>query len=169
MTLHEIKKSAEAASSLFYRLVLLVGPPGAGKTEALLKASAKEGWPLLNVNLQLSELLLDLTQRQRALKAAELFGKILKGAAAASDNPVLLDNLELLFSTELSLDPLKLLQHESRNRTLVAAWPGTLEHGKLSYAEPGHPEYRQYQQPEALMVGLNGESAAARIYESSEQ
>ncbi len=165
----QLSKSVADASSLFHRLVLLVGPSGAGKTKALEEASAKEGWPLINVNLQLSELLLDLTQRQRALKAAELFGGILEEAAADPSCPLLLDNLELLFSTDLMLDPLKLLQHESRNRTLVAAWPGTFEQGKLTYAEPGHPEYRQYLKPEALVVGLSADSAANQAYESSKE
>ena len=70
---HQLIQAVADAPSLFYRLVLLVGPPGAGKTAALENASAKNEWPLISVNLMLSELLLDFTQTQRALKAAELF------------------------------------------------------------------------------------------------
>ena len=49
---------------------------------------------------------------------------------------VLLDNIELLFATELAQDPLRLLQSLSRNRTIVAAWPGNFDGGALTYAEP---------------------------------
>jgi hypothetical protein len=47
----------------YYRLVLVVGPARAGKTLALNDLSKRRGWPRLNVNLLLSEKLLDLTQR----------------------------------------------------------------------------------------------------------
>ena len=57
---------------------------------------------------------------------------------------VLLDNIELLFAVELAQDPLRLLQSLSRNRTIVAAWPGTFDGKTLTYAEPGHPEARRY-------------------------
>ena len=62
-----------------------------------------------------------------------------------TDEPlVLLDNIEILFDTALKQDPLRLLQGVSRNRTIVAAWNGTLENGYLIYAAPEHPEHRRY-------------------------
>ena len=72
------------------------------------------------------------------------------------DRPlVLLDNTELLFDPTLKQDPLVLMQRASRNRTIVAAWNGTLGNGYLSYAEPDHSEYRRY--PRAgLVVGVPG-------------
>ena len=38
---------------------------------------------------------------------------------------MLLDHLEILFDPALEQDPLRLLQGVSRDRTVVAAWPGT--------------------------------------------
>ena len=62
-----------------------------------------------------------------------------------SDEPlVLLDNIEILFDAALKQDPLRLLQGVSRNRTIVAAWNGTLENRYLTYASPEHPEHRRY-------------------------
>ena len=57
---------------------------------------------------------------------------------------VLLDNTEILFDPALQQDPLRLLQHASRNRTIVASWNGTVDDRYLSYADPGHSEYRRY-------------------------
>ncbi len=68
---------------------------------------------------------------------------------------MVLDNLELLFDVELKQDPLRLLQHISRNRNVVAAWNGHVDGGKLTYAEPGHPEYREYKAKELLLVSLS--------------
>lgn len=72
--------------------------------------------------------------------------------------PLVLDNLELLFDQALRQDPLRLLQGLARNRTLLASWNGTFSVGRLGYAEPGHPEYRAYDAPEALIVTMESAS-----------
>jgi hypothetical protein len=94
-------------------------------------------------------MLLDLTHRQRAVRVAGILDNIVREAAS---DVVLLDNIELLFAAELAQDPLRLLQSLSRNRTIVAAWPGSFDGKSLSYAEPGHPEARRYSTPQAVIV-----------------
>ena len=63
-----------------------------------------------------------------------------------------LDNLEILFDTGLEVEPLRLLQVSSRNRTIVASWNGSFQAGTLTYAEPGHPEFIQFKQTEAVVI-----------------
>ncbi len=140
------------ATLLYHRLILLVGPPRSGKTSALQHLSSNCNWPLINVNLRLSELLLELTQKQRAIRVPRLLGEIV---APAGSDVVLLDNIELLFSPELAQDPMRLLQGFSRHRTIVAGWCGTFDGAYLTYAEPGHPEARRYSHPEAIIVPVN--------------
>ncbi len=135
-----IEKIGEAGT-LYYRLVLVVGATGAGKTGALREVAAHLGAPLVNVNLELSRRLLDLTGRQRPLQVRRLLDEI---AAGSGSDVVLLDNLELLFDTALRQDPLRLLQGLSRRRTVAAAWNGSIEGNHVRYAVPGHPEYRRY-------------------------
>ena len=53
---------------------------------------------------------------------------------------------------EREVEPLRLLQVSSRNRTLVAAWNGSCRDGTLFYAEPGHPEFTQFPQIEAIVI-----------------
>jgi len=52
---------------------------------------------------------------------------------------------------------LRLLQGLSRNLTVVASWNGTIEKGKLTYAEPGHREYKSYDLTDTLVVSMSGE------------
>jgi len=137
----QVLRKISQARELYYRLILLVGPAGSGKTSALKEVSARASAPLVSVNLELSRRMLDLTERQRALQASRLLGQIVNEAPGEL---VLLDNIEILFDVHLKQDPLRLLQGLSRNKTIVAAWNGTIVDGYLTYAEPGHPEYRRY-------------------------
>ena len=133
----------------YYKLVLAVGPARAGKTAALTDLGTRHSWPRLNVNLRLSERLLDLTHRQRAARVSGILDDIVR---EENSDVVLLDNIEMLFAEELAQDPLRLLQSLSRNRAIVAAWPGSFDGVSLTYAEPGHPEARRYQSPQAIIV-----------------
>jgi hypothetical protein len=141
----------ETAASLYHRLVLVVGQARTGKTQLLQAAVAAYAWPLINLNQRVSENLLELTQRQRALRLPSIVGKVL---SSAGSNIILVDNIELLFSPDLQQDPLKLLQGAARNRTIVASWPGLLSGRQLTYAEPSHPEYRRYPELDTLCLSM---------------
>jgi hypothetical protein len=62
----------------------------------------------------------------------------------AAGEIVLFDNIEILFDVSLKQDPLRLLQGLSRNKTVVAAWNGSIDGKYMIYAVPDHPEYRRY-------------------------
>ena len=143
----------ESARDLYYRLVLLVGHAGSGKTRTLQEASKDLGAPLINVNLELSRRLLDMTQQQRALQTSEIMREIV---GEMDNDIVLLDNIEILFSKELNQNTLPLLQGLSRNRVIVASWNGKIVDGKLIYAEPDHHEFQRHLVRDFLMVELDG-------------
>lgn len=145
----QVMRKIGEARELYHRLILLVGPAGSGKTSVLQDISARTSAPLINVNLELSRRILELTERQRALRLARLLGEVV--GKVASD-VVLLDNTEILFDVHLKQDPLRLLQGLSRNKTVVSAWNGCITDGHLTYAVPGHPEYRRYRVDEVLVV-----------------
>ena len=149
----QIESKISQAAGLYYRLVLIVGPSGAGKTPALRAASDRTGVPLTNVSLELSRRLLDLTARQRTLRLPLLLQEIVQDDVEPR-TMALLDNTEILFCADLEQDPLRLLQGLSRDRTIVAAWNGTIADGVLRYATPGHAEHRHYRVSEFLAVSL---------------
>jgi len=147
----EVFQKLKQASGLHYRLVLIVGPEGSGKTTVLQEIEARTGTPLINVNLELSKRMLDLTERQRILCVFRLLDELTNHTA---NEIILLDNLEILFDVTLKQDPLQLLTKLSRNHTVVAAWNGLVENGYLTYAESRHPEYRRYRIQDFLIIDL---------------
>jgi hypothetical protein len=137
------------AAGQYFRLVILAGAPGAGKTATLKAVARQNRYPYLNVNLELSKRMLELTRTQRSRQVERLLKEVI---ASAPGDVVLLDDLEILFDPALEVEPLRLLQVSSRNRTVVASWNGTYKDGTLIYAEPGHPEFVQIKQAEAIIV-----------------
>jgi hypothetical protein len=137
------------AKELYHRLILVVGSRSQGKTIALQEVAKRMDIPFLNINLELSRTLLELTERQRILQVQHFLGEVV---ARPDCDVILLDNIEILFDVALKQDPLRLLQGLSRNRTLVAAWSGSIEDNHLTYAAPDHPEYRRYPVGDFLVV-----------------
>ncbi len=150
-TADQVLKRAGEVSELYHRLVLVVSPPE-GDHSGLFKSMAdREGVRLVNVNRQLSERMLDLTARQRSLRAASLLGDVIAG----DDNKtILFENIEVLFDAALRLDPLRLLLDLSRRKTIIASWKGRVQETYLFYAEPDHPEYRRYSTSDLNLIDL---------------
>jgi hypothetical protein len=151
LTMEQLSASIAQASTLYHRLVLLVAPAGGGKTITLLNVAGQAGFRYINVNLELSRCLLNLTERQRALQTPRLLADII---GKNGGQVVLLDNIEILFDVSLKQDPLRLLQGLSRNRTVVATWNGAVVDRFLLYAQPDHPQYRRYLVDDLVVVSL---------------
>jgi hypothetical protein len=127
----QLEQAIAQAASQYFRLVILAGVFNSGKTAALRSVAERLGCPLANVNLEMSKKMLDLTRAQRSRQVERLLKEVI---AAAPGDVVLLDNLESLFDIALEVEPLRLLQVTSRNRTVVASSSGTFLDGTLIYA-----------------------------------
>lgn len=95
----------------------------------------------LNLNLELSQRLLDIPQRQWSHKVMELIDAVV---LSTDLRVTVLHRIEVLFDPQLRLDPLKSLQQIARRHNLLVVWPGTYDGRYLAYAEPWHPEYCRY-------------------------
>ena len=145
----QIIRQVKQAAELYHRLLLVVAPAGAGKTTALRDVRDRSGVHLVNINLELSRQMLELTERQRALQLPRLLREIVGNGGGEM---ILLDNIEVIFDVGLKQDPLRLLQGLSRNKTVVAAWNGSIVEDSLTYAAPDHPEYRRYPMRDFLVA-----------------
>ena len=145
----QIGQAIGQVTSQYYRLVIIAGLPGSGKTAALQQIASRHGSVVVNVNRELSQRMLEMTRSQRIRQVERLLRDVIAGIQG---DVILLDNMEILFDPELEVEPLRLLQLSSRNRTIVATWNGSFTDGTLTYAEPGHPEFQQFKQPDAVVI-----------------
>ena len=104
---NKLIRSLKAAEDLYYRLVLVIGKSGSGKTSVVKNVAKRNNAEIININLRLSKELLELNEKQRRLKLSE----ILLGVVKNNGDKVFLDNIEILFDVELKQDPLRLLQN----------------------------------------------------------
>jgi RNase adaptor protein for sRNA GlmZ degradation len=135
----------------YHRLILIVSKSGKGKTTILKELHDELKIPYININLELSQHLLELSNRQRKLKVFECMLKLIDKKGPVT----LLDNTEILFDINLQQDPLKLLQLLSRDQCIVAAWKGETSGKMLTYAKHGHQEYRIYELNDEVIFNLN--------------
>lgn len=95
--------------------------------------------PYINVNLYLSEKLMDVKPNRRPYKVIDLMNAL----GDTGDDIICLDYFEILFESSLKLQPFDILKNLSRRKTVLVAWRYELKDGYLVYAQPGHPEYRK--------------------------
>lgn len=150
----QIEQAIAQATSQYYRLVIIAGLPGSGKTAALQQIASRLSSAVVNVNRELSQRMLEMTRSQRSRQVERLLREVIAGIPG---DIILLDNMEILFDPELEVEPLRLLQLSSRNRTLIATWSGSFMDGILTYAEPGHPEFQQFKQPDAVIISTTSQ------------
>jgi hypothetical protein len=136
-----LRERIEHAPQQYHQLIILLHSTSQPVDFDVKEMADEFGCGYINLGLELSQALLDLTERQRALKLPRLVDQITN---RFDGKPVLLDHIEVLFEPELKQDPLRLLQGLSRNRIILAIWNGPIVKGNLTYALPDHPEYRRY-------------------------
>lgn len=138
MDITTLQEHIDVASNQYNRLVILVGPQGSGKSRLLHQLQGAE---YINLSQMLAQALVSIPKGDRALHVNDA----LKDIVSSKDKQLLvLDNIEMLFLPELQTNPLMAFGHLSRNKTLIVAWTGSYDGKRLSWAEPGHPEYKVY-------------------------
>ena len=162
---NKLTRSLIAAEELYHRLVLIVGKSGTGKTSVIKNLAKRYNTDPININLSLSKELLTLTEKQRQLKLPQILDQVVKDKGEI----IFLDNIEILFDVDLKQDPFRLLQGLSRNLTVVSTWNGTYNKGRLTYAEPGHREYRSYTLSDTLVVSMSGDASIDFIQSSEDE
>ncbi|HMM23128.1 MAG TPA: BREX-3 system P-loop-containing protein BrxF [Selenomonadales bacterium] len=133
------------------RLVLVVGKPGSGKSKMMRELATNRGWRYINCRELVTDELLELVPKARPQEAPQIMGGILTRLQA---EVILLDNLQVLFTPMLNLDPLAILKQLGRKHTLIAAWPGAYEDGSLTYLELGQSEPHRYPADEVKVIEI---------------
>lgn len=134
------------------KLVLLVGASRSGKTKLLRELGTKLNIEPLNVGLELGRRLAATPINKRGFSAGELLREI--ADKERIDDPLLLDNLELLFEKGLQINPLDLVKRLAHSKRVVAVWPGELRGDRLIYADMSHPEHRDYSRDGVVVLEI---------------
>jgi hypothetical protein len=130
----------EIAEASYFKLILIVGSVGSGKTR-LLKEVAHYRLHELNFGEEFSRRLINISPRSRAAEAEQVAIDLI---AEQNSMKLALDNTEVLFEYPLKLNPLTLLKRFSVDHLIVATWNGVLDNTKLTYGIPGHPAHQTF-------------------------
>ena len=125
----------------YYKLLLLVGISGSGKTTILRQIAQKENYQYINLNYELSRQLIDFPgEEQNRLIEREVEAII----NSSPKDTLLLDNIELIFAKDFNLNPLQMLKSQSRKKTLIVGWNGEYDGRLLTFGRKGDDEYEEY-------------------------
>lgn len=92
------------------------------------------------LNRTLAELLIQYKPARRTFQVERCFQTVL---ARLPDGAVIKD-FDVLFNPEYKIDVLKILIRNCKVKPFSVIWPGTLQDGKLIYAEAGYKDYKEY-------------------------
>lgn len=139
LIMDEIIQKIREAKEKYHRLVFIVGQQKSGKTELLNGLSRLLNIVPISINLELSRKLLEINEKKRSIYLDKLMYDLVYSTPGEL---ALLDNTEILFDVSLKVEPFRLFQSLSRNKTIVVTWCGKLVDNYLVYAEPDHPEFK---------------------------
>ncbi|WP_026486464.1 BREX-3 system P-loop-containing protein BrxF [Caldanaerobius polysaccharolyticus] len=153
----DIDEALKKLKYRYYKLILVVGPMGSGKTDFIKSISLKYAFDYINLNLELSEKLINIPVDERCYYVEDFIDEILAGKRTEI---LAIDNIVILFGPHLKLEPLRLFKNMSKYRGMIVAWGGDLDDGYLTYARPGHLEFRKYSQNEieCMVIKLGGKT-----------
>jgi hypothetical protein len=138
----------------YYKLILIVTGNTSSTNEFLKKFAGEKNFHYVNLNLALSEKLVQIPFEKRWLYVNEILDEILY---KDGHKVLIVDNTEILFEKHLNLDPIGTLKNISRYKKIVASVRGILKDDCLVYARPGEEEYRAWRIKELEFTVLNHE------------
>ena len=159
-----LEKLIREIGDLNSHLILLAGPSRGGKTRLLRQLGARLNIEPLNVSLELGRRLAVTPNTKRGFLAGERLREI--ADQERTEDPLLLDNLELLFEPSLQINPLELLKRLAHAKRVVAVWPGELRNNRLTYADMGHPEHQDVSRDGLVVLDLGQSKTESTLWQT---
>ncbi len=136
--MNELKEKLEALKDAKYKLLLIVGKPGTGKSKLINDYSQESGIPIVDFNLIFGEEIPDGKDGQYIEKFMEDFLKNYK------QDVLLFDNKRILYSKHSTIDLLSFLKKISEEHLVVATWNGMIKDNELIHIRSKLPEDLKY-------------------------
>lgn len=135
--IEELLTCIDGVKDSAHKLVVVTGNPGSGKSQVLREAASKKKWDYVDCRSLITEDLIELLPAMRSAKAPAIISDVLEKYGS---DVILLDRVQTFFTPVLQLNPLALLRTLSEKYTLVVAWPGYYNDGKLFFEHAGEPD-----------------------------
>lgn len=149
----DFPKILSDASHKYYKMVIIIGLPDTGKTKTITKFKEHIKAQYVNLNLVLSEKLLNFSSSEQQHKVEEILHKIIE---SSQNKTLLFDNTEILFDPNLNLNVLNLFKTISKHQTCIVSWTGSYSDGKLRYSDSGYWGSKQsYDIDDIEIINLN--------------
>jgi hypothetical protein len=135
-------ESVRTIASDRHKLVVLLGDFGTGKTALLRQVAPELNATYVNLNLRLAERLLAIPRSQYddGVAANRIIDELCD-ELSPDGRPLLIDNVELLFSPELGkINPVDTFKRVSRQRPVVLALPARLQGAYAEYSTIGRDD-----------------------------
>ncbi len=139
MIVDELNKQVVVAAGSDYKMVLVVGAPGSGKSK-ILRDYPKSKY--ININKELSKKLQHKAPETHHLEVKNALQEIID---TYQDAIIVFDNIGILFRKIMKIDPLDIILKLNTTKVLIVSWVGNYDGTTLSWAEPGRPDYRVYE------------------------
>lgn len=132
MFIQRVRKGISELDKRWNKLIFLCNTE-----ESFSFAEVEEDYKELNINLIISERLMHIPINKYPLEIK----KTLRNVLDTNEKIFLFNHIEILFSPELKINPIRLFESLSKQYKLIIIWPGDYVNRTLYYAEQGYPEY----------------------------
>lgn len=131
-------------------VILFVAEHGCGKTRILKQLSENSNYKYINVNRVVSESLIDKSKDEYVSVILPLLRNL-----SGNDQVIILDNIELLFDSQLKQKVSNLLLALAQNQILIVSIPGKIVNNIVYFSESGHQDYQTLDLKDFLVVDGN--------------
>lgn len=116
----DLKSNISKVSETKYKLLLIVGTPGSGKSKIIREFSQDTGIPIIDLDKIFANTAPD-----------QLMNEMKNFLKTYNQDVLLLDNKKILYDKNSTIDLMEFLKEVSLDIPVVATWNGKIEDGQL--------------------------------------
>jgi hypothetical protein len=164
MTSNLINSATDAlaqAGSCRDMMVLVVGGSGSGKSKLLRSVSERAGCKLVSISEPLAAQLVEVPKKLLPLEVEAVMRELISQDGSAG---CAVDNTDLLFSSALHVDPVRVLSAISRSHRMIVGLHGRMQGMRFIHAHSDHPEHRESEIRGIPVIDLNDPDPQFQIY-----